>query len=135
MIIKPLKAAFLIYCLFLVFKANASSSEYLEGVWVLNTTYTIEQSGKALPQKVLNSLNSNKAMSYVFRKNKTTYTPLESIDEQDDWFEWDLISESVDSITINIYNEKQIRFSKLKECLGLPIEKYAYTEYYCKENK
>ena len=133
--INLLKKIFIASCLFLSLNTNAVSSEYLEGVWILNMALTIQQSSNALPQQTLNGLKSNADMAYVFKNNKTSYTPYESIKEQDVWFDWDLISESDETITVIVDSDKQIAFLKYKDCIGLTISQYSYVEYYCKVKK
>lgn len=102
----------------------------------MNGNLTIERNvGNALSNQVLEAIEiASNDMAYVFKGNKTTYTPVDSIDLQDTWYRWEreLVDESEKSISIELPKGKKLRFMKVGNCIGVVVDKYSYIEYYCK---
>ncbi|MCJ8313250.1 MAG: hypothetical protein HRU38_13350 [Saccharospirillaceae bacterium] len=128
-----MKITYYITLLFLLSCNGSDSKSTLEGKWVLNVNETFSQLGDVeLSIGIKNGIqNSSNDMTYIFQGNKTTYTPKDSKQNKIEWFKWKLISESNKEIEIKVDGKYYLTFIKHKNCIGLPVEKYSYIEYYC----
>ncbi|MGI0118300.1 hypothetical protein [Zooshikella sp. RANM57] len=131
---KFIKSFTVLFALMLFGCAPKGHLEWLDGAWILDGDLTIkEHTGSELPELVLKAINSSSdEMAFVFKGNKTTYTPIDSVEEQETWFKWKLIEDSENSLLIELPKGKRLRFFKFEQCIGLLVDAYSYTEYYCK---
>ena len=128
-----MKVAYYILILFL-FSCNGNVDKTtLEGKWVLSADITFNQLGDVeLPLSVTTGIeSSSNSMSYIFRSNKTTYPPKDTKENEINWLKFKVISESINEIKIEVNGKNNIYFVKYKDCIGLPVTKYSYNEYYC----
>jgi len=133
------KFSFFLLVIVLISPNLDADSLNLEGVWVLNRSLTIEsiETNKVvLPRQVANILESSfDSLAYVFKGDKTTYTPKESIGTQVLWYTWRVKNVTSKLIEISLRGEQSsVIFVRNENCLGLKVQGYSYVEYYCRED-
>lgn len=76
-------------------------------------------------------------MAYVFRETGTTFTPVDTIDQQEQWFTWELLesNKKVFVVNANVNGEnKKFEFLKQGGCIGVQVEVSDFVEYFCKRS-
>ncbi|MBX2869373.1 MAG: hypothetical protein KTR18_11895 [Acidiferrobacterales bacterium] len=120
----------------LVSQVGFADDAELEGVWVLNkskTEQSLRQNDVSLPPRLIKNLErSYDNLAYIFKGNRTTYTPKDTIEDQPNWYTWKMQDSTPHSVSILISGlDENVTFSREKDCIGLFIEDYAYSEFYC----
>ncbi len=97
-----LRLSLTILGLLLLNGVNLADEGSLEGVWVLDknrTEQSLGRNGVTLPSLLARNLeNSYDDLAYVFKGNRTTYTPKDTIEEQPIWYTWKVKNTSPNSV-------------------------------------
>ena len=63
----------------------------------------------------------HKDMAYVFEPHRTTFTPVQSIETQQQWMNWKVLEHSEKQFVVEVrrlgFSTKQVVFTKRGECL------------------
>lgn len=76
-------------------------------------------------------------MAYIFRESATTFTPVDTIDQQEQWFNWQLIETNQRVFVVDVDvngNNRRLEFFKKDSCIGLRVEVSNFIEYFCKKS-
>jgi len=114
----------------------------LIGVWVSNKDMTLNgiqfTSSEADGKKYTALDNMLGEMAYVFRGTETTFTPADSIKQQEQWFAWDLVDSNQKVYVVDVHvngQNKRFEFLKRDGCIGLQVEVSDFVEYFCKKSE
>lgn len=110
-------------------------AEFL-GVWVSSKALTLESIEAAGAPTSDGLKKSFGEMAYVFRAERTTFTPVGTEGAQSRWYEWRVVESRPEYAVLEFTGQgrapAKIRFTRVHGCLGLKPEGQSFTEYFCK---
>lgn len=118
-----------------------SRKDEILGVWISDKELTLESisKGKPLPLNLKEFMDSNVGtMAYVFMKEESTFTDARTLNEDQLYLAWSLVS--IDNVFIQIkytpsfMSSSVVTFTRKDNCIGLNNNEYDLTEYFCRNS-
>ncbi len=111
----------------------------LLGVWISDKekTLTSIEGGNSIPDDMKYYLDKNLGkMAYIFNEGGTNFIPVDSLNEINELFNWDVVENTKSAVTIKLHQswitDVDVHFIKENNCLGIQNNAYNYIEYFCK---